>query len=247
MVASIAQPRGFTIYPALRYNVPGVALCLDNAHQNSSYVLFRIAAAVIHSHHSIQHMNKLFQWLQRIAPVILVALIIIGFDQWTKIWVRATIPDYTYIIPIERFGEYFVFEHVHNYGAAFGILQNQGNLFVVIAAVVTVAILYYAGTLRPDQRLLRFLLGLQLGGAIGNVIDRLYQGYVTDFVRVGIPGVYYWPNFNIADSAIVCGVIGLAIYIFAEDIRSHRAQRHSAETADVTPVNDRQATPTHDT
>jgi signal peptidase II len=50
----------------------------------------------------------------------------------------------------------------------------------------------------------------------------LNQGYVTDFVRVGIPGVYYWPNFNVADSAIVCGVIGLAIYIFVEDIRTNR-------------------------
>jgi signal peptidase II len=143
--------------------------------------------------------------------------------------VRATIPDFTYIVPFEQLGDYFVFEHVHNYGAAFGILQNQGNLFIVIAAVVAAAILYYAGTLSPQQRLLRILLGLQLGGALGNVIDRLYQGFVTDFVRVGIPGVYYWPNFNIADSAIVCGVIGLAIYIFAEDIRMQRAERRAGE------------------
>jgi signal peptidase II len=172
-------------------------------------------------------MNKISRWFQRIGLVLLVAGIVIALDQWTKSWVRATIPDFTYIVPLEQLGEYFVFEHVHNYGAAFGILQNQGNLFIVIAAVVAVAILYYAGTLPPQQRFLRFLLGLQLGGALGNVIDRLYQGYVTDFVRVGIPGVYHWPNFNIADSAIVCGVIGLAIYIFAEDIRTQRAQRRT--------------------
>jgi signal peptidase II len=158
--------------------------------------------------------------------------------------VRATIPDYTYIIPIDALGEYFVFEHVHNYGAAFGILQNQGNLCIVIAAVVTVAILYYAGTLRPEQKFLRILLGLQLGGALGNVIDRLYQGYVTDFVRVGIPGVYYWPNFNIADSAIVCGVIGLAIYIFVDDFRTQRAQRVTAQ-ADAA-AHEQPATPSQD-
>jgi signal peptidase II len=189
-------------------------------------------------------MNKFTHWLQRVSLVLLVAAIIIVLDQWTKTWVRATIPDYTYIIPIDSLGEYFVFEHVHNYGAAFGILQNQGNLFIVIAAVVTVAILYYAGTLRPEQKFLRVLLGLQLGGALGNVIDRLYQGYVTDFVRVGIPGVYYWPNFNIADSAIVCGVIGLAIYIFVDDYRTQRAQRLSSETETV--PHEQPVTPTQD-
>lgn len=189
-------------------------------------------------------MNKITHWFQRITPVLLVALVVIGLDQLTKSWVRATIPDFTYIVPIEPLGEYFVFEHVHNYGAAFGILQNQGNLFVVIAAVVTIAILYYANTLTKEQRFLRFLLGLQLGGALGNVVDRIYQGYVTDFVRVGIPGVYYWPNFNIADSAIVCGVIGLAIYIFAEDFRNQRALRQAKQLSATSPEG--HATPTHD-
>jgi len=189
-------------------------------------------------------MSKFLNWLQRVSLVIAIALVIIALDQWSKAWVRATIPDFTYVVPIERFGEYFVFEHVHNFGAAFGILQNQGNLFIVIAALVASAILYYAGTLKPEQKFLRVLLGLQLGGALGNVFDRFYQGYVTDFVRIGIPNVYYWPNFNIADSAIVCGVIGLAIYILFEDIRGQRTRRQ-AEALNATS-NDQQATPTHD-
>jgi signal peptidase II len=189
-------------------------------------------------------MNKFLSWIQRVSVVIAIALVIIALDQWSKAWVRANIPDFTYIVPIKSLGEYFVFEHVHNFGAAFGILQNQGNLFIVIAAVVAVAILYYAGTLKPEQRFLRVLLGLQLGGALGNVVDRFYQGYVTDFVRVGIPNVYYWPNFNIADSAIVCGVIGLALYILVEDLRGQRA-RHAADESETT-ANDHQAAPTQD-
>ena len=189
-------------------------------------------------------MNKFFSWLQRVSLVLAIALVIIGLDQWSKAWVRATIPDFTYIIPIERLGEYFVFEHVHNFGAAFGILQNQGNLFIVIAVVVASAILYYAGTLRPDQTVLRVLLGLQLGGALGNVFDRFYQGFVTDFVRIGIPGVYYWPNFNVADSAIVCGVIGLAIYILFEDFRGQRSRGIAGEP--TTPGGDQQAAPSQD-
>jgi signal peptidase II len=64
-----------------------------------------------------------------------------------------------------------------------------------------------------------------LGGAVGNVIDRITQGYVTDFIKMGIPGVYYWPNYNIADSAIVIGVIGLGLYVVIDDVRKHRRQK----------------------
>jgi signal peptidase II len=164
-----------------------------------------------------------------------VAGIIIVLDQWSKEWVRNTIPKHTFIIPIEQLGEYFVFEHVDNYGAAFGILQNQGNLFIVIAAAVAVAILIYAWYLPVQQTFVRVLLGLQLGGALGNVIDRINQGYVTDFAKMGIPGVYYWPNYNIADAAIVCGVVGLGAYILLEDFRRHRsgqaAEAHPGETS----------------
>ncbi len=180
-------------------------------------------------------MTKISLWLGRVWPVLLTAGIVIALDQWTKIWVRDTIPKFTYIVPIRALGEYFVFEHVDNYGAAFGILQGRGNIFIVIAFVVATAILYYASTLPSDKRLLRVLLGLQLGGALGNVIDRIYQGFVTDFVKMGIPGVYYWPNWNIADSAIVVGVIGLAIYIMVEDVRLQRQQRAASVVADPAP------------
>lgn len=176
-------------------------------------------------------MQKLTNWFVRVWPVLLVAGIVIVLDQLTKIWVRATIPKFTYIVPLPSLGEYFVFEHVDNYGAAFGILQNKGSFFIVIAFVVATAILWYASTLSPHQRLLRVLLGLQLGGALGNVIDRLHQGFVTDFVRMGIPGVYYWPNYNIADSAIVIGVIGLGIYIFVEDARQQRVLQHQSDSS----------------
>ncbi len=174
-------------------------------------------------------MQALGNWWQRVWLILLVAAVIIGLDQWTKEWVRSNIPDYTYMIPIPSLGEYFVFEHVHNYGAAFGILQNQGNLFVIIAVVVGVAILFYARTLDPSQRLLRVLLGLQLGGALGNLIDRLMQGYVTDFIKMGIPGVYYWPNYNIADSSIVIGVIALGIYLVREDMQQARNNQSGSE------------------
>lgn len=171
-------------------------------------------------------------WLRKLVPVITIAAIIIGLDQWTKEWIRQNVPEYTSTTPIPSLEGYFAFEHVRNYGAAFGILQNQTWLFTSIGIVVGIAIIVYVRYLPTDQRLIRYLLGLQLGGATGNLIDRLIVntepgsgGYVTDFVKMGIPNVYYWPNYNIADSAIVIGVIGLAIFVILDDIRQQRERK----------------------
>ena len=167
-------------------------------------------------------MEKLTNWLKKAWVILLVAGVVILLDKWSKDWVRQNIPLNSYTIPIPSLGEYFVFEHVNNHGAAFGILQNQGNLFIAIAFIVAIAILVYARYLPLEQWLVRVLLGLQLGGAIGNVIDRINQGFVTDFIKMGIPGRYYWPNYNIADSSIVVGVIALGIYIMWDDMRKQR-------------------------
>ncbi|MFM7175582.1 MAG: signal peptidase II [Caldilinea sp.] len=169
-------------------------------------------------------LNFIQKWASRAWLVLAIAAVILVLDQWTKELIRQSIPDYTSIIPIPALGEYFVFEHVHNYGAAFGILQNQSNLFAVIAGGVAVAMLAYVYHLPPSARMVRVLLGLILGGALGNLIDRLNQGYVTDFVKMGIPGVYYWPNYNIADSAIVVGVIAMGLYVVLDDLRKQRQQ-----------------------
>ncbi len=176
-------------------------------------------------------MHRIASWFRKAWLVLAVAGIVILLDQWTKELVRRNIPDYTSMIPIPALGEYFVFEHVHNYGAAFGMFQNQGNLFIIVAVIVTLGILVYVRYLPTDARLVRLLLGLMLGGALGNVIDRINQGYVTDFVKMGVPGVYYWPNYNIADSAIVGGVIGLGIYVIVDDLRRHRHEKAAGAAA----------------
>ena len=170
-------------------------------------------------------MQKFLHWLSKAWLVLLVAGIVIFLDQWSKNLIRLNVPKFGLARPFEALGDYFVFEHVDNYGAAFGIFQNQGNFFIVVAAVVAIGILVYVRYLPTDAWIVRVLLGLQLGGALGNVIDRINQGYVTDFVKMGIPGVYYWPNYNIADAAIVTGVIGLGIYIVADDMRKQRSAK----------------------
>ena len=70
-----------------------------------------------------------------------------------------------------------------------------------------------------QRRTLRALLGLQLGGALGNLIDRLQHGAVTDFIKMSMPDLFYSPNFNVADVAIACGVIGLMVYVLFSDLQ----------------------------
>ncbi len=177
---------------------------------------------------------RLLAVLRGVTPVVLVGAVVVFLDQWTKGLIERTLPKYTSMVPVSRLGEYLLFEHVGNYGAAFGILQNQGDFFILVAGVVTVVILYYAGfQLPPDQRLVRILMGLILGGALGNVIDRITQGYVTDFVKVGVPGVYYWPNFNVADASIVSGTVSLALVILWQDLRHQRQQRKGMDSSNA--------------
>ncbi len=173
-------------------------------------------------------MKALENWFRHAWIVLLVAGVVVALDQWTKTLVRANLPKHE-AVPV--LGPYLMWEHVDNYGAAFGLFRSLNVVLPFVALAVSIAILIYVRSIPQERVLLRLLLGLQVGGALGNLVDRLQQGYVTDFVKMGIPGVYYWPNWNVADAAIVVGVIGLAIYIIAEDITTSRRARREGQTA----------------
>jgi signal peptidase II len=100
--------------------------------------------------------------------------------------------------------------YVENRGAAFGLLQDQTAFFVFVGIVVIGVIAASYRYLPRSGFLLHLALGLQLGGAIGNLLDRVRQGYVVDFVDFGYRS-NWWPVFNVADSAIVIGVALLAL------------------------------------
>ncbi len=100
--------------------------------------------------------------------------------------------------------------YVENRGAAFGVLQDQTTFFVLVGVLVIGVIAASYRYLPRSGFLLHLALGLQLGGAIGNLIDRMRQGYVVDFVDFGYRA-NWWPVFNVADSAIVIGVALLAL------------------------------------
>jgi signal peptidase II len=138
------------------------------------------------------------------------AVAVIALDRWTKSLVveRLDELDRHVLLPVLEL------MRLHNYGAAFSILDSAGGwqrwLFIGLGVVVSAAILFWLRRLpAKGQALLAAGLSLILGGALGNVIDRVLLGYVVDFIRVHY-GEHYFPAFNVADSAITIGA-GLVI------------------------------------
>jgi signal peptidase II len=113
-------------------------------------------------------------------------------------------------VPLPLIGDYLRLTYVENRGAAFGLLQNQTLLFVAVGVIVIGVIAASHRHLLSAGFSVHLALGLQLGGAIGNLVDRVRQGYVVDFFDFGYHS-NWWPVFNIADSAIVVGVGLLAL------------------------------------
>ena len=102
--------------------------------------------------------------------------------------------------------------HVENSGAAFGILQGAGPLLIVTSIVGVAAVLFFLRTAPAGDRIYTAALALILGGAFGNLIDRLFRGEVTDFIDP-----IHYPSFNLADSAIVVGVFALILIALRPD------------------------------
>ena len=109
---------------------------------------------------------------------------------------------------VEVLGDYVRLSFVTNSGSAFGLVQNSSGVIAMISLLIVPALFFSRAFLSDPGLLVRLCLGLLVGGALGNLVDRLRLGYVIDFVDVGI-GNLRWPAFNVADSAFVVGVITL--------------------------------------
>jgi signal peptidase II len=142
----------------------------------------------------------------------LVALLIVILDHISKWWVSLKLVNH----PIELIPGYLRFSLVHNSGVAFGLFSGHGSawkpyLLASMAVLALIVIFLYARRMPADRRLLQFALSTTMGGIIGNFIDRIVRGYVVDFVEFHIHESFYWPNFNVADSAITIGIALLLI------------------------------------
>lgn len=144
------------------------------------------------------------------------AAVIIILDQISKQWVSAAL---TYGEPVV-FTSFFNFTLLHNPGAAFSFLSTAGGwqrwFFAVLAAAISIVLVVWL-TRVAHRRYEALALALILGGALGNLYDRVLLGYVVDFIVVHYQD-YYWPAFNIADSAITGGAALLIIdMLFVKD------------------------------
>ena len=140
--------------------------------------------------------------------------LILVVDQYTKWLVRENIAlgeawsPWPWLMPYARIVNWY------NTGVAFGMFQGMGWIFSIVAVIVSIAIVYYYPRVPAADWTLRLAMGLQMGGALGNLIDRVIQGHVTDFVSVGNFAV-----FNVADSCITIGVIVLLLGVYLQERR----------------------------
>ncbi len=129
-------------------------------------------------------------------------------DQLSKLWIIKKFQPGEGFYIIDKI---ISITYVQNKGAAFGIMQGKQWFFIGAAILVIALISYYNLHYKPNKYM-QYLSGLIAGGAVGNLIDRMLYNSVVDFISVG-----WWPVFNIADIGIVCGSIGLFIYLLFID------------------------------
>lgn len=170
-------------------------------------------------------LNEKLSMLKNYRFLLLIALPLLTLDQWSKALIRANLalgemwgPEW--LMPYARF------VHWKNTGAAFGMFQGGNTFFAILAIIVSTFILYYFGKVPAQERLLRLAMSLMFVGSVGNLIDRLTQGYVTDFISVGTFAV-----FNVADSSIS---IGVAVLLLATWLQERREK--AAKQADVAAI-----------
>lgn len=144
-------------------------------------------------------------WIRRSWMLWVLAALILILDQSTKSIIIAWL-DWGESWPAEGF---LRFTHARNTGTAFSLFQGHSNILSFVAIIAVAVLLWVYATTGAKSFILRLALGLQLGGALGNLFDRLQQGYVTDFLDVG-----WWPIFNVADSAISIGMVLMVWYFF---------------------------------
>ena len=143
---------------------------------------------------------------------LILSAVVVVLDQLSKAWVLAKLPEYTAIPVIDGFWNWY---RTYNTGAAFSFLSDAGGWQIWFFTFLAVAIsgllgFWLSRTERGDWRQAA-PYALVIGGALGNVIDRLMHGHVIDFIQWHWRE-HYWPAFNLADSAIVAGAIGIALF-----------------------------------
>jgi signal peptidase II len=182
------------------------------------------------------------------ALALLVVIIIIGVDQWTKVLVVERLSPFDTGPHISLIGQYLVLYYIRNNGVAFSLFANSIVLIGLIIIAIGVIAYMYARMINSGSLAIKLIFGLILGGALGNIIDRVrHSGYVVDFIAFSIPQIkFYFAIFNIADAAISVGVFLLFVMLLFGSIRRPRTApdvNSSAQSQDEALRNQQKGTP----
>lgn len=179
-------------------------------------------------------MGKLFNTYK---VLLLVGGVIILLDQITKTLVRNNLNLSEVWTPYPGMEPYFRIVHWSNTGAAFGLGQNYSLVFTILAIIVSGVIVFYFPRVPKEEQTLRLAMGLQFGGAIGNLIDRLILGYVIDFISIF--AFLNTPVFNIADLSITTGVIVLVLGVWhKERQQGNQEKKDDPQDGEIIPEED---------
>ena len=145
---------------------------------------------------------------------IIIAVIVLLLDQYSKFYIFDLLDQQQY--PMIEITSFFNLVKVYNYGVSFGMFDQMASGRVILSAIaIIITIILLIWLYRAKYTYLAIGLGLVIGGAIGNIIDRIRIGAVADFLDFHIMG-YHWPAFNVADSAVFVGVLILLIDSFLQ-------------------------------
>lgn len=165
--------------------------------------------------------------IKRATLCLIVIALVSASDQLSKLWIRAHLEHGKSLLITDRLS----LINIENTGSAFGLLANQTFLIIIISISALLFILLFLRYLSPATTLSIVSIGLIMGGAVGNLIDRIRFGYVTDFIYFRLWGDFHWPAFNIADAAITVGVFVL-IYSFYRSGVFRKAYEHNNRPQD---------------
>lgn len=151
---------------------------------------------------------------------------IISLDQWTKSLILEHIPFLGSWLPpnMTHLDPHFRIVHWRNSGAAFGVFQNGNLIFIILAVIASLFIFIYFPLIDKNDKFLKVAMIFQLGGAVGNLIDRIRFGYVIDFISIRD-----LPVFNVADAAISTGVAVLLLSVLFQEYQEYRARNRVQE------------------
>jgi signal peptidase II len=166
-------------------------------------------------------MDKKQSRIKGLVMLLGIAGLLIALDQWSKALVREQIALGSEVYPIPFLAPFFRFTYWKNTGAAFGIFQNANMPLLILSILISLVVLWLYFKSEDEPLIFRISLAMMLGGAIGNMIDRIRFGFVTDFIAVGI-----FPVFNIADSAVT---VGVAIMLIAMLIHERKEKAKATD------------------